>query len=111
MSRSEGPVRCRVVALTRHTTRLSGLRGEADVQRTCSDLPSLTRSGRRLAARHFPVYKRRPMQLQLIFKFVLLLAIANGTPIIAERVLGRSLAYPLDGGTNFIDGHALLGPY
>lgn len=50
------------------------------------------------------------MQLQLIFKLVLLLAIANGTPIIAERLLGRSLAYPLDGGMNFIDGRALLGP-
>jgi CDP-diglyceride synthetase len=50
------------------------------------------------------------MQFQLIFKFVLLLAIGNGTPILAERLLGRSLAYPLDGGMNFIDGRALLGP-
>ncbi len=50
------------------------------------------------------------MQLPLILKLVVLLAIANGTPIIADRLLGRSLAYPLDGRTNFIDGRALLGP-
>jgi hypothetical protein len=50
------------------------------------------------------------MQLELIFKFVVLLAIANGMPILAERLLGRFLAYPLDGGTNFIDGRPLLGP-
>jgi CDP-2,3-bis-(O-geranylgeranyl)-sn-glycerol synthase len=50
------------------------------------------------------------MQLELIFKFVVLLAIANGMPILAERLLGRFLAYPLDGETNFIDGRALLGP-
>ncbi len=50
------------------------------------------------------------MQLQLILKLVVLLAIANGAPIIADRLLGGSLAYPLDGRTNFIDGRALLGP-
>jgi len=50
------------------------------------------------------------MHLPLIFKFVVLLGIANGTPIIADGLLGRSLAYPIDGGTNFIDGRALLGP-
>ena len=49
------------------------------------------------------------MQLELIFKFVLLLAIANGTPVVAKRLLGRFLSYPLDAGTTFIDGRALLG--
>lgn len=49
------------------------------------------------------------MQLQLIFKFVLLLAVANGTPVIAERLLGRFLSYPLDAGKAFIDGQPLFG--
>jgi len=50
-----------------------------------------------------------PMQLHLILKFVLLLAIANGTPVIAEKVLGRFLSYPLDAGKTFIDGRPLFG--
>ena len=49
------------------------------------------------------------MQLHLILKFVLLLAIANGTPVIAEKLLGRFLSYPLDAGKTFIDGRPLLG--
>ena len=49
------------------------------------------------------------MQLQLIFKFVLLLAIANGTPVILEKLLGRFLSYPLDLGKTFIDGRPLFG--
>ena len=50
-----------------------------------------------------------PMQLHLILKFVLLLAIANGTPVIAEKVLGRFLSYPLDAGKTFVDGRPLFG--
>ena len=49
------------------------------------------------------------MQPELILKFLLLLAIANGTPVVAKRLLGRFLSYPLDAGTTFIDGRALLG--
>jgi CDP-2,3-bis-(O-geranylgeranyl)-sn-glycerol synthase len=49
------------------------------------------------------------MQLQLALKFVLLLAIANGTPVIAEMVLGRFLSYPVDAGKTFIDGRPLFG--
>jgi len=49
------------------------------------------------------------MHLHLIFKFVLLLAIANGTPVIAEKLLGRFLSHPLDAGKNFIDGRPLFG--
>jgi len=70
-----------------------------------------------LVASRFPVYKTAsvapqvdgPMQLQLMLKFVLLLAIANGTPIIAEKLLGRFLSYPLDMGKTFIDGRPILG--
>ena len=49
------------------------------------------------------------MHLHLIFKFVLLLAIANGTPVMAEKLLGRFLSYPLDAGKTFIDGRPLFG--
>ena len=49
------------------------------------------------------------MQLHLILKFVLLLAIANGTPVLAEKLLGRFLSYPLDAGKTFIDGRPLFG--
>jgi CDP-2,3-bis-(O-geranylgeranyl)-sn-glycerol synthase len=50
------------------------------------------------------------MQLQLVLKLVLLLAIANGAPILANKLLGAALAYPLDGGRSFIDGRPILGP-
>ena len=49
------------------------------------------------------------MQPDLILKFLLLLAIANGTPVVAKRLLGRFLRYPLDAGMTFIDGRAILG--
>jgi len=49
------------------------------------------------------------MQLELIFNFIVLLAIANGTPVIAKRLLGRFLAYPLDADKAFVDGRPLLG--
>lgn len=50
------------------------------------------------------------MQTQLIFKFVLLLAIANGTPLLAGKLSGRFLSYPLDAGKIFADGRPLFGP-
>jgi CDP-diglyceride synthetase len=44
-----------------------------------------------------------------ILKLVILLTLANGAPVIAKRVLGGWLAYPLDGGARFLDGRPLLG--
>jgi CDP-diglyceride synthetase len=49
------------------------------------------------------------MQLPLIIKFVLLVTIANGTPVMAEKLLGRFLSYPFDAGKTFIDGRRLFG--
>jgi len=49
------------------------------------------------------------MQLALIFKVLLLLAVANGTPVVAKKLLRGFLSYPLDAGKAFIDGRALLG--
>jgi CDP-diglyceride synthetase len=45
----------------------------------------------------------------LIAQLLALLAVANGTPIIVEKFLGKSLAFPIDGGTTLADGKPLLG--
>ncbi len=49
------------------------------------------------------------MQPQLVVTFVLMLGIANGTPVIAHKVLGSSLSYPVDFGKNFVDGRPVFG--
>jgi CDP-2,3-bis-(O-geranylgeranyl)-sn-glycerol synthase len=46
----------------------------------------------------------------LILKLVILLTVANGTPVIAKRVLGGRFSYPLDAGASFVDGQPLFGP-
>jgi CDP-2,3-bis-(O-geranylgeranyl)-sn-glycerol synthase len=43
-------------------------------------------------------------------QLLVLLAIANGSPIVAKRLLGDSLDIPIDGGLRFIDDRPLLGP-
>jgi CDP-archaeol synthase len=45
-----------------------------------------------------------------VFNILLLLGVANGTPILAKKLLGRRYAWPLDGGLKWPDGHALFGP-
>ena len=49
------------------------------------------------------------MQLELVLKFVILLAVANGAPLVAKKLMGDVLAYPLDGGRTISDGQPLLG--
>jgi CDP-2,3-bis-(O-geranylgeranyl)-sn-glycerol synthase len=49
-------------------------------------------------------------QLWLSVRLLLLLAVANGSPILAKRVLGARWCLPLDGGLRFLDGRPLLGP-
>jgi CDP-2,3-bis-(O-geranylgeranyl)-sn-glycerol synthase len=49
------------------------------------------------------------MQLELIFKVLLLVTIANGAPLVAKKLLGRVLAYPLDAGASLPDGYPLFG--
>jgi CDP-diglyceride synthetase len=46
----------------------------------------------------------------LELKLLLLIGVANGTPVIAKRLLGDSFAAPLDLNRTFIDGGPLLGP-
>jgi len=42
-------------------------------------------------------------------KVLLLLGVANGTPIIAKKLLGNRLNAPLDGGLAWFDGRPLFG--
>ncbi|WP_244443098.1 CDP-archaeol synthase [Bradyrhizobium sp. Ai1a-2] len=39
----------------------------------------------------------------------MLLTFANGTPVIAKKIFGSRLAFPLDAGVHFVDGRPLLG--
>jgi hypothetical protein len=50
------------------------------------------------------------MQPMLILQFVVLLTLANGTPVMAQKLLGNFLNQPLDGGAAFLDGWPLFGP-
>jgi CDP-2,3-bis-(O-geranylgeranyl)-sn-glycerol synthase len=49
------------------------------------------------------------MQPLLILQLLLLLAVANGTPILAKRLLGDRLDRPVDGGAIFTDGRPWFG--
>jgi CDP-2,3-bis-(O-geranylgeranyl)-sn-glycerol synthase len=50
------------------------------------------------------------MQPVLILQLLILLLVANGTPVVAKKVLGNFLAHPLDGAITFVDGRPVLGP-
>ncbi len=49
------------------------------------------------------------MRLLLIAQLLVLLGIANGTPILVHKILGKHLAIPIDGGLAFVDGTPILG--
>jgi len=49
------------------------------------------------------------MDLWPILQSFVLLIFANGTPVIAKKVFGAYLAFPLDAGAHFVDGRPLLG--
>jgi len=44
-----------------------------------------------------------------IAQALVLLALANGLPIIATRIFGNTFSRPLDGNAKFVDGRPLLG--
>jgi CDP-2,3-bis-(O-geranylgeranyl)-sn-glycerol synthase len=44
-----------------------------------------------------------------IVLLLLLLLVANGTPVVVKRVMGDRLARPLDGGRRWADGRPVLG--
>ena len=45
----------------------------------------------------------------LCARWLLLLGLANGAPIVATRLFGERWSAPLDGGLRFVDGQPLLG--
>ncbi len=49
------------------------------------------------------------MQYVSISQAVILIALANGSPVIAKRVFSHRFACPLDGNIRFIDGKRLFG--
>jgi CDP-2,3-bis-(O-geranylgeranyl)-sn-glycerol synthase len=46
----------------------------------------------------------------VILQLVILLMLANGTPVIAKKMLGLHYSYPLDGNLTFADGRPVFGP-
>jgi CDP-diglyceride synthetase len=50
------------------------------------------------------------MQPFLIAKLIVLLSIANGTPVILKKMFGDRFSQPIDGGLLFFDQRRLLGP-
>jgi CDP-2,3-bis-(O-geranylgeranyl)-sn-glycerol synthase len=50
------------------------------------------------------------MHSTVLAQLLILLAVANGSPVIAKRVLGGRYARPIDGNILFLDGQPLLGP-
>ena len=49
------------------------------------------------------------MHLIVILQLLILLMLANGTPVIAKKMLGRQYSYPLDGNLTFADGRPVFG--
>lgn len=49
------------------------------------------------------------IDLGLVVQFTLLLALANGSPLLAKTILGKRFSYPLDTGLVLSDGRPLFG--
>jgi CDP-diglyceride synthetase len=49
------------------------------------------------------------MQYLLILQLLVLMTLANGTPIVAKKIFGLRFSFPLDAGTIFVDGRPLFG--
>jgi CDP-2,3-bis-(O-geranylgeranyl)-sn-glycerol synthase len=50
------------------------------------------------------------MQGSLLLQLLILLVVANGTAVVAKKLLGAFFARPLDGGALFGDGQPIFGP-
>jgi CDP-archaeol synthase len=50
------------------------------------------------------------MQPLLIMKLIVLLSIANGTPVLVKKLFGNRLSQPIDFGVILFDRHRVLGP-
>ena len=47
---------------------------------------------------------------RLLIEVLVLIALANGAPLIAKKVLRARFAWPIDCGAQFFDRHPLFGP-
>jgi len=45
----------------------------------------------------------------IVLQLLPLLVLANGTPVVAKKILGNRLSYPIDGNVRFVDGRPLFG--
>ncbi|HEX9534690.1 MAG TPA: hypothetical protein VF924_04410, partial [Stellaceae bacterium] len=45
----------------------------------------------------------------VVLQLLILLMLANGTPVIAKKMLGARYSYPLDGNLTFADGRPVFG--
>ncbi len=50
------------------------------------------------------------MHGSLLVQLLILLVVANGTAVVAKKILGAAFGRPLDGGAFFVDGEPLFGP-
>ena len=50
------------------------------------------------------------MHFIALAQLLILLSLANASPVIAKLFLGKTYARPIDGNTRFIDGRPLFGP-
>jgi CDP-archaeol synthase len=50
------------------------------------------------------------MQGSLLLQLLILLVVANGTAVVAKKLLGVAFGRPLDGGALFVDGQPIFGP-
>jgi hypothetical protein len=49
------------------------------------------------------------MPSPIVLRLLLLLFLANGTPVMVKKLLGNRWSYPLDGDREFVDGKPLFG--
>lgn len=49
------------------------------------------------------------MQYLAVLQLLILLALANGSPVVAKRIFGNNFAQPVDGNIRFVDGQPLFG--
>ena len=50
------------------------------------------------------------MHGSLLLQLLILLVVANGTAVVAKKILGVAFGRPLDGGARFVDGEPIFGP-
>lgn len=50
------------------------------------------------------------MHYVALTQILILLALANGSPVIAKRIFGENYAAAVDGNARFVDGQPLVGP-